>query len=306
MVTATILAAVPQSRSNSEMTPDDLTPRPRPYLPVLLALFVGSGCAALIYEVVWLQLLQLVIGSTAVSLGVLLATFMGGMCAGSLLLPRLVSLRRHPCGSMPFWNWAQPPSGSRSCLACPTPKELYTRYAVAGRASIVLRAAVAGICLLPPTLLFGATLPAIARWVDTDPQRRVMAGILLRRQYRGGRVRLPARRLLPPARVRHGHGDLRRCGAESRRRRACTGRGGRLAAGRNSRSGTAVEARARTSPRLPGPCIWQSALSGMSALGAEVVWTRLLSLLLGGTVYTFSLILAVFLVGLGIGSSLAR
>ena len=33
----------------------------------LLVLFVGSGCAALIYEVVWLQLLQLVIGSTAVS-----------------------------------------------------------------------------------------------------------------------------------------------------------------------------------------------------------------------------------------------
>jgi spermidine synthase len=46
------------------------------------------------------------------------------------------------------------------------------------------------------------------------------------------------------------------------------------------------------------------ALSGMSAMGAEVVWTRLLSLLLGGTVYTFSLILAVFLIGLGIGSSL--
>ncbi|MGO9914281.1 MAG: spermidine synthase, partial [Isosphaeraceae bacterium] len=46
------------------------------------------------------------------------------------------------------------------------------------------------------------------------------------------------------------------------------------------------------------------ALSGMAALGAEVVWTRLLSLVLGGTVYTFSLILAVFLIGLGIGSSL--
>ena len=46
------------------------------------------------------------------------------------------------------------------------------------------------------------------------------------------------------------------------------------------------------------------ALSGMSALGAAVVWTRLLSLALGGTVYTFSLILAVFLIGLGIGSSL--
>jgi hypothetical protein len=42
---------------------------PHRLLPLLLALFIGSGCAALIYEVVWLQLLQLVIGSSAVSLG---------------------------------------------------------------------------------------------------------------------------------------------------------------------------------------------------------------------------------------------
>ena len=41
----------------------------------------------------------------------------------------------------------------------------------------------------------------------------------------------------------------------------------------------------------------------MTALGAEVIWTRMLSLLFGATVYTFSLILAVFLLGLGIGSS---
>src|SRR6266403_2017754 len=66
------------------------------FLPLLLVLFAGSGCAALIYEIVWLQLLQLVIGSSAVSLGVLLGTFMGGMCLGSLALPRLVSPRWHP------------------------------------------------------------------------------------------------------------------------------------------------------------------------------------------------------------------
>jgi spermidine synthase len=47
------------------------------------------------------------------------------------------------------------------------------------------------------------------------------------------------------------------------------------------------------------------ALSGACALGAEVVWTRLLGLLLGATVYTFSIILAVFLAGLGIGSGVA-
>ena len=65
----------------------------RRYLPALLLLFVGSGCAALIYEVVWFQLLQLTIGSSAVSLGVLLGTFMGGMCLGSLLLPRRITRR---------------------------------------------------------------------------------------------------------------------------------------------------------------------------------------------------------------------
>src|SRR3954452_1777345 len=71
--------------------------QPRSVLPALLVLFVGSGIAALVYEVVWFQLLELVIGSTAISLGVLLATYMGGMCLGSVLLPRNARLRDvHP------------------------------------------------------------------------------------------------------------------------------------------------------------------------------------------------------------------
>src|SRR5260221_662697 len=49
-------------------------------LPIVLVLFAGSGCAALIYEIVWFQLLQLVIGSSAVFLPGLLATFLGGLC----------------------------------------------------------------------------------------------------------------------------------------------------------------------------------------------------------------------------------
>jgi len=68
----------------------------RGVLFLLLVLFAASGCSALIYEVVWLQLLQLSIGSTAVSIGVLLATFMGGMCLGCIAFPRLLSGRHHP------------------------------------------------------------------------------------------------------------------------------------------------------------------------------------------------------------------
>ena len=59
---------MPQPPPDARPTPQDSA------LPLLVLLFVGSGCAALIYEIVWFQLLQLVIGSSAVSLGVLLGT----------------------------------------------------------------------------------------------------------------------------------------------------------------------------------------------------------------------------------------
>src|SRR6202163_3003305 len=68
---------------------------PARFLPLLLILFAGSGFSALVYEIVWYQLLQFVIGSTAVSLGILLATFMGGLCLGSIALPRIFGIRRH-------------------------------------------------------------------------------------------------------------------------------------------------------------------------------------------------------------------
>src|SRR6266436_7093228 len=63
---------------------------------LLLLLLAASGCAALIYEIVWLQLLQLVIGSSAVSLGLLLAAYMGGLCLGSAALPRMIPPSRNP------------------------------------------------------------------------------------------------------------------------------------------------------------------------------------------------------------------
>ncbi len=64
-------------------------------LPFLLLLAIGSGTAALIYEIVWFQLLELTIGSSAVSLAVILATFMGGTCLGSFVLPRVISSSRN-------------------------------------------------------------------------------------------------------------------------------------------------------------------------------------------------------------------
>src|SRR6187399_2234351 len=101
-------------------------------LPAMLALFVGSGCAALIYEVVWFQMLQLTIGSSAVSLGVLLGTFMGGMCLGSILLPRRISAAHHPLKVYAYLELGIGAIGILVLFGMPLLTGLYTTIAGSG------------------------------------------------------------------------------------------------------------------------------------------------------------------------------
>jgi spermidine synthase len=262
-------------------------------------LFVGSGCAALIYEVVWLQLLQLVIGSTAVSLGVLLGTFMGGMCLGSLLLPRLISGRRHPLRVYAMLELGIGAIGLAVLFGMPYVEQVYSQYAGHGLPGILLRGAVAGVCLLPPTLLMGATLPAIARWVETSPQGVSWLGFF----YGGNIAGAVVGCLLAGFYLLRVHDMATATYAAVAVNVVVSVTALALAAPTPYAAPAAGPAKTDTSPAPRARTVYVAiALSGMAALGAEVVWTRLISLMLGGTVYTFSLILAVFLVGLGIGS----
>src|SRR5678816_4594021 len=123
------------------------------FLPLLILLFIGSGCSALIYEIVWFQLLELVIGSSAVSIGVLLGTFMGGMCFGSLLAPRLISRNHHPLKLYAGIEIGIGIIGLIILFAMPLVGGVYTSWAGQGLTSMLLRGIVAAICLLPPTFL---------------------------------------------------------------------------------------------------------------------------------------------------------
>src|SRR5579872_1964601 len=159
---------------------------PRRYLPALFLLFIGSGCAALIYEIVWFQLLQLVIGSSSISLGILLGTFMGGMCLGSLLLPRLVPQNQHPLRVYAALEAGIGIFGLLILAGMPLVGGIYAASAGDGLASIFVRAIVAGICLLPPTILMGATLPAISRWVKATPEGIAWLGFFYGGNIGGG------------------------------------------------------------------------------------------------------------------------
>src|SRR4029453_5131086 len=142
---------------------------PDNWLPVLLLLFVGSGCAALIYEIVWFQMLELFVGSSSGSFGVLLGTFMGGMCLGSFLLPRVISPRQHPLRVYALLELSIGAIGLVLLVIMPLVGRFYTSWGGYGITGYLLRGLVASICLLPPTLAMGATLPAVARWVQTTP-----------------------------------------------------------------------------------------------------------------------------------------
>ncbi len=277
----------------------------RRYLPGLFLLFVGSGCAALIYEIVWFQLLQLVIGSSSISLGILLGTFMGGMCLGSLLLPRVVPVGEHPLRVYAFLELGIGALAIAILFGMPLVGGAYTAWAGTGVASIVLRAIAAGVCLLPPTMLMGATLPAISRWVKATPEGVAWLGLFYGGNIAGGvagsliagfyllRMHDVTTATFAAVALNLAVGLTALAFASTARYEATVSR-----PSPNTRD-------ERTTPTGGAAVYVTIALSGLTALSAEVIWTRVLSLLFGGTVYTFAMILAVFLVGLGIGSTVA-
>lgn len=271
-------------------------------LPLLLLLFVASGCSALIYEIVWFQLLELVIGSSTVSLGVLLATYMGGLCLGSLALSRLVPTRRSPLLVYGVLELGIGASAIALLLGLPSIGALYVVYAAHGIASIFLRGAMSALLLLPPTVLMGATLPAIARWVDTSPRGVSWLGIFYSGNIAGGvfgcliagfyllRIYDTAIATYFAAAINFALAVI-----------------AFALAGATSYKSQHATVQLSDLPQLSRSDAWVVyvviGLSGLSALGSQVVWTRILALLLGPTVYTFSIILAVFLIGLGCGGS---
>ena len=139
-----------------------------PFLPALILLFVGSGAAALIYEVVWFQMLSLSLGSSAISLGVLLGTFMGGMCIGSLLLPRFVPTSSHPVRVYAQLEAGIGVTGLLILLVLPYAGGLYTTIGGPGFGGLLVRGLIAALCLLPPTLLMGMSLPLLVRAMLRD------------------------------------------------------------------------------------------------------------------------------------------
>jgi len=276
----------------------------------LVFMFLASGLAALIYEVVWFQLLELVIGSSAFSLALLLSVYMGGLFLGSLLVPSFCPHSLNPLRLYAFFEAGIGLMGLLIPLVLPAIMKIYINSLGYGLPLFLVRGLFSALLLLWPTGLMGGTLPVISRLISATPRGLSFIGWLYGINTAGGvlgtliagfyllRIHdltvatgvavclnflLSLMALILSFFPSFGPNEASR---EERRKFPFRGE--------NS----------LPSPFLPpGLIYFIIALSGMSALGAEVIWTRLLSLSLGGTVYTFSLLLAAFLAGLALGSA---
>ena len=286
----------------------------RPLTVALLVLFLGSGCAALVYELVWFHILRLVIGSSSISIAALLVSFMGGMGLGSVALPRLVPRSWHPLRVYAGLELSIGVIGIILLVALPRAQTVYLAAVGYGLGGVLLRAVVCVVCLLPPTMLMGATLPAVARWTGTTRTGVAQTGLF----YAANTIGAVAGVLMASFYLLRVHDTVVATLVAVGLNVAVALAALWLAASRAPRQTAADEGHDHLTPGTqpdlaasdapaPTPVVARQvvlaaiALSGFASLGAEVVWTRQLSLLFGATVYNFSLILAVFLAGIAGG-----
>ena len=280
--------------------------------PVLYLLFLLSGAAGLVYEVLWTRQLILLFGSTVLGISSIVTAFLGGLALGGLLFGRRADRMERPLRTyglfeigiglyaglvpilfdlcLPLFRWLWGAAGSDY--------EVYS----------LLRFGVAALLLLPPTVLMGASLPLLSSFLGRDEGRASSRTALLYGLNTLGAVLgtigscfllMPSFGVLATGFLCAGGNLLVGAIALLLDRRAAPLVPAALPS--EARAGQDLGERRRLAP-------WERAvlgtafLSGFAALALEVCWSRLFGTIYGSSLHGFSVTLAGFLMGIGWGS----
>jgi len=268
------------------------------------ATFFMSGGCALIYQVLWSKHLQYVFGSTTEAVGTILAVFMAGLGAGAYLFGPRIDRSPAPLRLYALLEIGIGLYGLIGLFLLRAATSVFARFGeLPGPASTLLKLTLAAIVLLPPCLLMGATFPALLRGVSRslDGARRNV-GLFYAVNLIGALVgALAAGIALIPA-----YG-LTRSSFVAAAVNFAIGATVWFAAGRVETSPATQqpgEEGATASDRGFELRYLQLGLfvSGASIMTFEIVVTRVLALIFGVSAYAFTVVLAVFLLGLGLGA----
>lgn len=280
----------------------------------LRACFFLSGSAGLMLQIAWSKELSYILGNTLYAVSTVVAAFMTGLGLGSYVISRYGERIRRPVRVYAILEVA---IGLLGALSIPflrsTPPLFSWLQATLGAnqdAFLFVRFLAIFVLLLPAVVLMGMTLPIVvganARKSREDSHE---AGLLYGLNTLGAVVGTLAASFVVVSHfglvgtcVVAGALDLvaavaavwvdRRAGKTSERAVV-----------------SAEEKRVRTAPPPMSSAQWGViilfAVSGAVAIGYEVAWFRVLGLTFGPSVYAFASMLAMYLLGIGVGSAAA-
>jgi spermidine synthase len=271
--------------------------------------FVLSGATGLIYEVLWARMLGLVFGATTLAVSTVLAAFMGGLALGSALAGRLAARIKRPLQAygrmeigiaayaimVPYlFHWVD-------TLYVLIWQQFHPGFFVFS----LWRFALSCLLLLIPTTLMGATLPVLSAALikstgrDANSVTRLyacnLAGAILG-TVAAGFVLLPMLGVRATILFAAAMNVLVGALAVFAERQA-----GQLPSSATSSDDAAVES---AITKVEGRRFWLfcALASGFVTIGTQVSWTRMLTMIIGSSTYAFSIVVALFLIGLAGGA----
>jgi len=273
---------------------------------LILGLFIASGAAGLIYQVVWSRDLVLLFGNTSQAISTIVTAFLAGLGGGALVGAALASRSRNPLRLYGFIELGV------AVLAVGLPTLFPALGGVYGSAYTstspeqlgLIRFGLAFAAVTPATFLMGMTLPALTsffvRSLDT-------AGRSLGQLYAANTLGAVLGTIIA------GYALIELMGLS---RTALVAVGLNLLAGGVALAAsrrTALPAGAAPPSAAPFPggvrtssmyrlVYFATFVSGFSALAFEVLWTRLFAEGSGSSIYLFAAILAIYLFGIAVGS----
>ena len=275
----------------------------------VLIFFFISGATGLVYEVVWTRLLTRVMGNTHYSIATVLTIFMAGLALGSYLGGRWIDRRKNPL----FFYAVLEAAIGLYCLLVPSLIEsasplfewVYQTQTESYSKASLYRFFICGVILLIPTSLMGATLPVLSKYVSNN---RMFVGRDVGTLYSLNTFGAVFGALSSAFIFMRVWGVL-----------ATIWFAAALNIGiavtiylffRSDVTATSKEEPGQINRTMESPLLGTNTIfillafgfSGWCALTYQVAWNRILSLLLGSSIYAFSLILTTFILGLALGT----
>ncbi len=281
--------------------------------------FIFSGATGLIYEVLWARMLGLVFGATTLAISTVLAAFMGGLALGSALAGRLASQIRRPLRA---YGIIEIGIGLYALLVPLLFSLVDNVYALIWQqfhpsffAFSLWRFALSCLMLLVPTTLMGATLPVLSAVLVRSPGFKstwvtrlytcnlvgaiggsIVAGFFL----------LPTLGMHATIYVAAAINAVIGLAAIFVDRASGAADSDSFRDESNKESFTKTETHEVSVKEIEGLRFWLfcAFVSGFVTISAQVAWTRMLTMIIGSSTYAFTIVVALFLVGLSAGAFL--